>query len=390
MRLVPRPRGSLGLGWWEAAPPCSLPSALTWDEGASRGAPSLLSLGAARPPAWTEERLEARQRVVGGGGRLLSLSFMLQSLESRFLPAGTGGEVPSGRSLMGVSCGERASELGLPAPLPGSGPWPSPTSHPYCPQTNRDRHIRPGAAGFPSSPVFLHSPLCPLLLGHLLPRLPLECKKTRTWDQLCRVQGKSHAGRKLGDSARKHRYPRSRVSPARPRQQHDSNQLPEGWRPNPRPPLFSNSHLYPPSMPSPIAPRGNMPEGHKALELSNFPLRVGRQRLRVLGTYLGALGWRPGASFSAGAPRGGARRAGVPHLQAGSTHRPGPGAPTTFKEYFVRGANKQKVINANSFSSESCAVGHKNGGLLRREISQEEEGRNSNRCTRICLNLTAW
>lgn len=80
VRLMPRPRRPLGLGWWGAAPPCSLPSALTWDDGVSRGA--------ARPPVWTEERLEAQQGVMGCGGCLGSWSFMLQSLESRFLSAG--------------------------------------------------------------------------------------------------------------------------------------------------------------------------------------------------------------------------------------------------------------------------------------------------------------
>lgn len=34
-------------------------------------------------------------------------------------------------------------------------------------------------------------------------------------------------------------------------------------------------------------------------------------------------------------------------------------------------------MSAKSFSSKSCAVGDKNWGLLRHEISQEEEGKNS-------------
>lgn len=42
--------------------------------------------------------------------------------------------------------------------------------------------------------------LCPLLLGLLLPRLPLIKQKTVSWAQLCRDKRKSCAGRKLGDS----------------------------------------------------------------------------------------------------------------------------------------------------------------------------------------------
>lgn len=102
--------------------------------------------------------------MVGGGGCLLSLSFMLQSLESRFLPAGTGGEVPSGRSLMGVSCGERASELGLPAPLPRSGPLALTNLSPLLPP-NEQRRTHPSRGRrfsfLPSFPALASMPSSP-------------------------------------------------------------------------------------------------------------------------------------------------------------------------------------------------------------------------------------
>lgn len=61
------------------------------------------------------------------------------------------------------------------------------------------------------------------------------------------------------------------------------------------------------------------------------------------------------------------------------THPPGPGDSPTSKEYFVRGAKKQKVSNAKSLSSESCAVEHKNSSDGMRFLNRRRE-RTPNTC----------
>lgn len=73
--------------------------------------------------------------------------------------------------------------------------------------------------------------------------------------------------------------------------------------------------------------------------------------------------------------------AGAPPLRPGAGEKPArqhprqpwPGAVTTLKEYFVKGANKQKVINVKSLSPESCAVKRKNSSDGMRFLNGKRE-----------------
>lgn len=234
---------------------------------------------------------------------------------------------------MGVSWGARASELGLPAALPRSGPWPSATSHPYCPQQTENGHISPRAPLFFPPQFSCSCLLCPLLLGHLLHGCLSNAENTVLGPTLQSPTEKPRRQKARRRSPQSPCVPQASLPPvtrvpseAQPAH-HDSSQLPQGWRPNPRPPFLSQQPPLPIVMPSPPPPwRGKVPGGPKTLGLSSFPLGVGRQRIGVLGkpsgTWAGVLGTRgPPASLpsrpglqdplglpsAARVPRGGAR-----------------------------------------------------------------------------------
>lgn len=167
------------------------------------------------------------------------------------------------------------------------------------------------------------------------------------------------------------------MSPARPSQLTTTlTNCPRGGDQTHGPHSSPNSHLYQPSLPPPTSLEGESARMTQGVGAVQLPPKSWAAENPGSGQTLRDLGWSTGDAGSSGLsplpagpagpsgtprqrpglPQVGPGQAGLPPLQAGSPHRPGPGAPTTLKEYFVRGANKQKVINAKSFSSKPCAV----------------------------------
>lgn len=302
-------------------------------------------------------------------------------------------------------------------------------------QTNKP--AEPKLLYFPSPPQL--SLLCPLLSGHLLPRLPLSCRKQCPGPNLAESLGKaaqaesseSHSPldprRSVIPTPQRISAPAARAPREAPPTRCDCNQLSQGRQLSPRllpfspwpPPLSSASggrdHQSltapprvslesesvgvardvgagnPPPKDSDIGAAGaaGSPGSWQTLWGSSVSRSEGRgwrwdsraPRAPLLPppaswgvwAFLSAAGPSPRWGFPAGLGTPPLRSS--TELQPARQHprQPRPGAVTTLKEYFVKGANKQKVINVKSLSPESCAVERQNSSAGMRFLNRKRE-----------------
>lgn len=135
------PEENLGPRVARAAPPRSLPSAVTWDDGVSRGAPRFPSLGN-RVSYCVDLRV-----TIGPEGRDQCPGFR-DSFFSQFQCLGA--EVSGSHKFDG--CGLNKLQK-FAYQLPSSFPWPSPLPHPFSPKSDKQEkaQLSTSQAAYPFS-----------------------------------------------------------------------------------------------------------------------------------------------------------------------------------------------------------------------------------------------